>query len=190
MKSYYFTSETCQHTENWCLVRWCSCCFKCDSIDSSLLTRLLSAEHVSFPFQCLSLISVRLFHGKTIKPLSSPFKTCHMWQLIFSSDNASATPWIEITFLCQFLFENVYFTNGCVPIQLAHVAALTMHLIPLSGAPELSTGKSVGCCGLWQIVQQMTAEWWWGASTASHFIHIWMCAYHYVARQIPNTVTS
>lgn len=40
-----------------------------------------------------------------------------------------------MAFLCQFLFENVYFTNGCLPIQLAHVAALTMHLIPLSGAP-------------------------------------------------------
>lgn len=29
----FFTSETCQHAENWCLVRWCSHCFKPDSID-------------------------------------------------------------------------------------------------------------------------------------------------------------
>lgn len=68
-----FTMEICQLAENWCLVRGCLHCFKHDSSDSSLL----SEARVPFLLHGLSLISIWLFHGVMIKPLSSLFKTCH-----------------------------------------------------------------------------------------------------------------
>lgn len=45
--------------------------YKRDPIDSSLWARLLS---VPFLLRCLSLISIRLFHGQMIKPLSGPIQ--------------------------------------------------------------------------------------------------------------------